>query len=410
MILQTCRRAGASVGAAATLVGVTYSGYLTAVGVAASRALAERERTPLSADSSTRFQLVIPAHNEEAMIAETLQAVMALDYPSDLLDVHVIADNCTDLTALIARSFPVNVHERTAPDARGKGMALRWLIAKLPPGQPSDAIVILDADSIVEPSFLTALSARFERGSQVVQAYYAVRDEASGGEVSLRSAALSVRHLVRPAGRVELGGSSSLYGNGMAFTEEIARTFAWSSHLTEDLEMGLRLLLAGTKVDFEPLAVVRGEMPESRTHANSQHHRWETGRRGVARTYVPRLLNAAQEGSEGGRWIYLDAVFDIAMPPMGTLVATTGAGSLFLALFGRGSSRKAGIAGGSVGIALLVGHVLQSLRLAKAPPEVYRSLLGAPRNIIWKLGVLAESRHTDADEWVRTTRNVEVAG
>jgi len=237
--------------------------------------------------------------------------------------------------------------------------------------------------------------------------HYAVRDEVAGGEVSLRSAAFAVRPLVRPAGRVRLSGSSSLYGNGMAFTEQIARQFPWSSHLTEDLDMGLRLLLAGHRVDFAPDALVRGEMPETRDGATSQHQRWEAGRRSVAVTYMPRLLGAARRKAHDRRWPYIDAAIDISMPPYGSLVAATAAGTAGLALFGRGATRRYGLGAGAASLGMLGWHVLTSLRLADAPPEVYRSLLQAPANIIWKLRVVAGTMREGPADWVRTSRNDE---
>jgi len=406
--LSPLRSVGASLGGLASAVGLSYSVYLTAIGASAARSL-RRPSAPVPPSLTTRFRVLIPAHNEETMIKDTLAAASLLDYPADRFEIHVVADNCTDRTAEIARLCNVQTHERIAPDDPGKGPALSWLIDSLPSGEPSDVIVIIDADSIVEPSFLTALSAHFEQGAEVVQAYYAVRDESLGGEVGLRSAAFAVRHLVRPAGRVGLGGSSSLYGNGMAFTEEVARSFAWSAHLTEDLEMGLRLLLSGKSVGFEPDAVVRGEMPETRDSADSQHERWESGRRSVARSYVPKLANAAMKGVDNKRWPYIDAALDITMPPLGTLVATTGAGSALLALSGQGRARLIGVGGGGISLGLLMAHVVMSLRLAGAPVAVYRSLLRAPGNILWKLRLLWRTRGHQSNEWVRTARNIEVA-
>jgi len=226
-------------------------------------------------------------------------------YPSSLFEVHVVADNCSDRTAAIAQDAGAIVHRRDIPDAPGKGPALMWLLDRLPQGGPGDAIVIVDADTLVDPNMLASFASNFANGATAVQGHYAVRGEGGGGEVDLRSAAFAVRHLVRPAGRVRLGGSSSLYGNGMAFDERIARRFPWSAHLTEDLEMGLRLLLAGERVEFAPGALVRGEMPDSLKGAESQHERWEAGRRSVARRYGPRLLDAARVRTHGKRWAYV---------------------------------------------------------------------------------------------------------
>ena len=128
----------------------------------------------------TRFLVLIPAHNEEALLPATLDSLALLDYPRELYAVHVVADNCDDRTAEIARlkgagATRIEVHERHDPQLRGKGHALRWLLERLwAAGEPHDAVVILDADSVVTPNFLRAMAARLERGERVIQAYYAV--------------------------------------------------------------------------------------------------------------------------------------------------------------------------------------------------------------------------------------------
>ncbi len=408
MTMHALRIAGASAAGAASTAGLGYSLYLTAIGAAASRALTQPAPAAPAGSDGTKFRILIPAHDEELLIKDTIVSARQLEFPKDRFEIHVVADNCSDRTAEIARSLHVHVHERFDPTAPGKGPALAWLLDRLPHGADDDVIVFLDADSLVEPAFLTHLSNRFAAGDRAVQTYYAVRDETAGGEVSLRSAAFAVRHLVRPAGRVQLGGSSSLYGNGMAFVESLAREFVWSPHLTEDLDMGLRMLLAGETVTFEPDAVVRGEMPDTSDAAHSQHERWEVGRRHVARTFVPQLAGAWRRGDHGRRWAYADAAIDITMPPYGTLVAGTAASGAAAGLLGRGRSRAIGAGGSAVALMLLISHVLQSLRLADAPPEVFRSLLRAPRNIAWKLGLLWRSRQSTDGHWIRTTRNPEV--
>ena len=406
MIARALRIGAAAGSAGAALGGVAYSVYLSAVGSAAEVSLRQRDEVA-EQSGRIRFRLLIPAHNEEVLIKDTVAAVQDLDYPAELFEVHVVADNCTDRTAEFARAAGAQVHERTAPEAPGKGPALRWLLDSLPHGGRDDVVIIIDADTIVDSALLNAFAEKFEDGAVAVQGHYAVRDETAGGEVSLRSAAFAVRHLVRPAGRVRLGGSSSLYGNGMAFTEAIARQFPWSAHLTEDLDMGLRLLLAGHRVDFAPDALVRGEMPETLDTATTQHERWEAGRRSVATAYLPRLLGAARRKAHDRRWPYVDAAIDISMPPFGSLVAGTAAGTLGLGMFARGAVRRYGVGAGVVSLGMLGWHVVTSLRLAKAPPEVYRSLLRAPSNILWKLGVVAGTLRDRPADWVRTSRNDE---
>jgi cellulose synthase/poly-beta-1,6-N-acetylglucosamine synthase-like glycosyltransferase len=367
-----------------------------------------------SGTDQLRFVVLIPAHNEERLIGRTLDAVASLDYPPDRFSVHVVADNCSDGTVAIVRSSSIaEVHERRAPDDGGKGPALQWLLRRLwERGDDHDAVVVIDADTTVSPSFLTAMDARLRAGATVVQGYYAVRDPESSTVTAFRAAALAARHYLRPLGRTALGGSSGLHGNGMAFAAFVLKNREWTRHLTEDIELQLELLLEGTKVAFAPDAVVEAEMPATLQASQSQHERWERGRIELTTRYVPALVRRAVRGGPAGRFAYLDAAIDQLVPPFSVLGAlTAGAGAMALL---RATTRRpratahllvvAGVA------AAEAGYVLSALRMVDAPPAVYRSLASAPRAMAWKIGlwlrVVSGQRRV---AWVRTARNDEQA-
>ena len=125
-----------------------------------------------------------------------------------------------------------------------------------------------------------------------MQGQYRVRDPGASTAAALRSAALALRHHLRPLGRTALGGSCGLFGNGMAFRAEVLRARAWTDHLTEDIELQMELLLEGVLVAYAPDAVVEAEMPTTLEGARTQNERWERGRIELARRYVPRLVGA----------------------------------------------------------------------------------------------------------------------
>src|SRR5262245_11617787 len=106
------------------------------------------QRAPRPVDPRFRFAVLIPAHNEELLLPRLLRSLAALQYPPDLFDVHVVADNCSDHTAAVAANAGATVHERLSDEmARGKGFALRWLLERLRCQKPGyDAYVVLDAD------------------------------------------------------------------------------------------------------------------------------------------------------------------------------------------------------------------------------------------------------------------------
>ena len=127
---------------------VVLAGYLTVLTVAA---FLNRSRRAVEGPQTTRFAVLVPAHDEEVLISRTVSNLLAQDYPGGRFDVHVVADNCTDRTAELARAAGAQVHERHDLSARGKGRALRWLLANLKQaGQSYDAYIILEV--ITEPA------------------------------------------------------------------------------------------------------------------------------------------------------------------------------------------------------------------------------------------------------------------
>jgi cellulose synthase/poly-beta-1,6-N-acetylglucosamine synthase-like glycosyltransferase len=383
-------------------------GYLTVLTGAAwiVTLVPSRRRTPERAEP-LRMAVVVPAHDEAAVIGATLAAMAALDYPAGRARVHVVADHCTDDTVAIARAAGVTVHEHVGV-GRGKGTALQWAIERiLADTDPPDVVVIVDADTIVAPGMLRALDRRVSGGAAVVQGQYRVREPGSSPSAGLRAAALALRHHLRPLGRTALGASSGLYGNGMAFRVDVLRGRSWTSHLTEDLELQMELLFDGIRVEYEPAAVVESEMPATLEGSTTQNERWERGRLELARRYVPALLRAALgRHREAGpsRVAAADGALDHVVPPLSVLVALTG--GVAVAGSAVGMARRAGPrpAGWAL-VTLLVVHVASGLVLARVPRSVYRSLVRAPELVLWKVRLWVRMLvRRDEVDWVRTAR------
>lgn len=374
---------------------VSYLLLLTAAAFAARRSTAPRQGNPTS-----RFVIMVPAHNEERLLPELLLNLRQLDYPPELYTVHVVADNCTDRTAELGRQAGAIVHERTDRELRGKGYALEWLLRRIWELEvPHDAVLILDADSVVSPNFLRVMDARLARGERVIQGYYAVRQPDGAWSAGLRAVALIVLHYLRPQGRMVLGGSTGLKGNGMVFAAEILRKHRWSASLTEDIEYHMELILAGERATFAPDAVVWAEMPDSLRAAQSQNERWERGRMEMIRRFVPRLL---RESWQRRSFLLFDAAVEQLIPPFSVV---TGA-SVGVALAALALRSPVGVALAAYVVVGQAIYIFTGLALARAPWPVYRSLLFAPAFVIWKvwlylrllLGIKPRS-------WVRTARN-----
>lgn len=399
-------------------------GYLLVLTVSAWRAA--RRQTPEPGQPAKRFAVLIPAHNEERLLPDLLQNLAQLDYPHELFTVHVVADNCTDQTAVIARQFGAVAHERFNTAEVGKGYALQWLLQRIwASGEPHDAIVILDADTVVSANFLRAMSGRLARGERVIQAYYAVRNPGRSWSVGLRYAALAVLHYLRPLGRTALGGSAGLKGNGMVFAADVMRQIEWTASITEDIEFHMALILSGERVAFASEAVIEAEMPETLAGAASQNVRWERGRMQMMRLYVPKLLQAAgksvRAGQYGRAYLLLDAAMEHLIPPFSVMAALSGlflAVGLALAVLGRVMGMETAVWAANLArinlylaVALILGqliYLLSGLRLVHAPKKVYVALLNIPVFVTWKVWHYGRVLlGFDSHGWIRTARNDE---
>jgi cellulose synthase/poly-beta-1,6-N-acetylglucosamine synthase-like glycosyltransferase len=373
-------------------------GYLLLLTAAALRGA--RRTPPREAAPDRRFLFVVPAHDEERLLPGLLESLKQLDYPAPLYSVYVVADNCADRTAEVARAGGAVVYERQDDQRVGKGYALQWLLRRIwERGEPHDAVVILDADSVVSSNFLRVMDVHLAHGEQTIQAYYAVRDPERSWSVSLRSVALAAIHYLRPLGRMALGGSTGLKGNGMVFAADVLRRHPWPASLTEDIEYHMTLILDGERVTFAPDAVVWAEMPATLATARTQNARWERGRLEMLRRYVPHLMREAWTRRS---FLLLDAAVEQLIPPL-AILATASVLCLSAAALAHSSL------GVALGMALIAGqaiYILAGLKMAQVSRKVYQSLLYAPIFILWKIWlytrVLIRPKRI---EWVRTARN-----
>ena len=225
--------------------------------------------------------VIIPAHNEEKNIIRTVEAIMACNYPANRFEVYVIADNCTDHTALYARTAGALAFERFDTVNRGKGQALDWFLKNHDEIYcHTDIITIIDADVAPDRNYLHEISATFNNPEiQAVQAYNGVSNPDAGWRPALIDAAFNVFNHLRMAGSFKLSGTAVLKGNGMAFRTNLLQRYGWPCHsIVEDMEFTLLLLQDGISVHYNPDAVIRSEMVTSGKSASTQRSRWEGGR------------------------------------------------------------------------------------------------------------------------------------
>ena len=262
-----------------------------------------------------RFTFIIPAHNEEKLITRTLESIFNVRYPKNLYNVVVVADNCTDSTADLARISGAIVHERFDTGKQGKGAALNWIIARVTQGNNvCDAYIFIDADSTISPNFINEMDHQLDLGHHAIQASSRVRETADSGKGKLIAIAYFLFNHIRPLGRSRLGFSVGLRGNGMCFDRSLISRIYWNEKsLVEDLDLANRLLTEGISVAFCPNAVVSSELPTMQAGVNSQRMRWERGRLVSSFNELPNLLKRAVVGRQIG---LLESAFDLMLPPL----------------------------------------------------------------------------------------------
>ncbi|MGH3471708.1 MAG: glycosyltransferase family 2 protein [Nocardioidaceae bacterium] len=376
--------------------------YLLVLAIAALF-LRDRHEVELT---TTRILVLVPAHDEAGLICRCLHSLRHQDYPIDLCRTVVIADNCSDATAMLAREAGAEVMVRTDRLHIGKGHALRWAMDQLLSGAFSpfdfepDAFAIVDADSVADPGLLRRLSAS---GCPVAQGDYSVLCDSDSPRVQLRAAAFLLFHRVRFSGRAALGLPCSLVGNGMLLSREVIEANPWNACTgAEDLEYTLALRHAGVRPAFVRNAHIEGPMPATHRGEQVQRERWEGGRLHLAGRELPALLREALNG----RFSNLDAAIDLLVPPLGTLALGIGAAALpLVVLLFAGLAPVAALVPTVVASAGLAGFVLLGMVAADASWDMYRSLVYAPRFLVEKAaGTGRVLRSRPAHTWVRTER------
>ncbi len=237
----------------------------------------KKQFTGLLSQPHSRFVFVVPAHNEESGITATIQSLLSVQYPRELFDVVVVADNCTDATAEKARAAGAICLERYDVQNRGKGYALRYAFTELLP-KGYDAVVVVDADTVVSSNFLSVLDARLDRGERVIQAYYGV----SNPDESILTYLFQVGNLIENklfwVPKQDYGLPIVLRGNGMCFASDILITHPWNAFsIVEDTEYGLLLIKNGIRIHFAADIGVFATQPETLQQAFAQRVRWASG-------------------------------------------------------------------------------------------------------------------------------------
>jgi cellulose synthase/poly-beta-1,6-N-acetylglucosamine synthase-like glycosyltransferase len=379
--------------------------FLTASALIAR--LREPRKTPDRDAAVTKFSVLIPAHDEELVIADCLKSLTSFDYPADMYRVYVIADNCTDGTAKIASSMGAQVMERFDDSKRGKPFALDWALTRLLKEDKgwTDSVVVFDADTQADGQFLRYMDEKLRGGALVMQGQYNLHNPFDNWRTGLLYSALLLHNRLRPLARQAMGWTTLLKGNGMCFSRQVVERFGWKAYgLAEDIEYTTMLLDAGIRVESVPRAVLYAQAPQTSKQADSQRMRWEGGRLALARRDGLRLLRTALRHRSLAR---LDWAMDLLTPPMGILIGLP----IVMLVINVPLSLLLGwpLVGASWGwLGLLLGagvYVVGGLMISGAQRKAYVYLLCTPLFLVWKLKVYATMLLGRGPRgWVRTER------
>ncbi|MBU4272659.1 MAG: glycosyltransferase family 2 protein [Planctomycetes bacterium] len=255
-----------------------------------ARLLGARAFAPAGANATHTFAIVIPAHNEEQVITNVLRSCAGLDYPANKFQVFVIADNCSDCTAEVAGNSPATCLERNDAKRTGKGYALEWAFDHILP-MGHDAVVVLDADCLIDKHALRVFDRCLEEGNRVLQANYVL----SNPDASPISYVARVGNVLEYdffyAPKSTLGLAVMLVGTGMVFHRKVLQDYPWRAYsLVEDAEYTLTLVRHGVHVRFVANVNVFQAGVDRIQQLTVQRARWAGGTLRLGKQSAVRLI------------------------------------------------------------------------------------------------------------------------
>ncbi len=252
---------------------------------------------PFLKKKNHRFMAIIPAHNEESVILNLIESLKQQNYPKELLDIYVIADNCTDNTAEIARKAGAIVYERFEPEKKTKGYAMQWFLAKkIEENAPYDAFCVFDADNIVDKEFIKNMNKKLCQGEEVVQGYRDIKNPTDNWITAGYAIFYWTMNRFYHLARYNLGLSPLINGTGFMVKFDVIKPEGWNTKtLTEDIEFSLKNIIKGRKLGWAVDAKVYDEQPLGFIQSWKQRSRWTVGHIQCIQHYTKDLMLAVKK-------------------------------------------------------------------------------------------------------------------
>ena len=264
--------------------------WLYNIGVSAC-ALIKFKDKPLKFYKKHKFMAIIPAHNEEGVVVNLINSLKAQNYPKELLDIYVIADNCTDNTAEVAKNAGAIVYERFDSINKTKGYAMQWFLKqKIEENADYDAFCVFDADNVAMPDFIKNMNKKLCQGEEVVQGYRDIKNPTDSWIASGYALFYWTMHRFYHLARYNIGLSPLLNGTGFMVKFDAIKPDGWKTEtLTEDIEFSLINMVKGKKLGWATDAVVFDEQPIGFRQSWTQRMRWSVGHIQCFKIYTKQL-------------------------------------------------------------------------------------------------------------------------
>ena len=252
---------------------------------------------PLKVVKDHKFMAIIPAHNEEAVVGNLIESLKNQNYNRELYDIYVIADNCTDNTKKVAEKAGAIVYERFDNEKQTKGYALDWFLQqKIKENADYDAVLVFDADTIVDKNFITNMNKKLCQGEEVVQGYRDIKNPTDNWITAGYALFYWSMHRFYHLARYNIGLSPLLNGTGFMVKFDVVKPNGWDTEtLTEDIEFSLKQIIKGKKLGWATDAIVYDEQPTSFKQSWSQRSRWTVGHMQCLKVYTGQLAKAVKE-------------------------------------------------------------------------------------------------------------------
>ncbi len=358
-----------------------------------------------TADSIHRFAILVPAHNEEMLVANICKSLADLQYPKDSYKVYVIADNCMDNTVEICREYPVNILIRKDDAKLGKGYAIDFGLKNVPLDS-YDAVLIIDADNFVDGNLLVELNKLLNGGEQAIQCYNTVGNRDESWFTQLLYVSRTINNVLYHFSKYKLGLSSYLMGNGICFSTLLLKKRGWTAFsIGEDWEYYAQLLDDGIRIAFAAHAKVYHQESKSLDQATSQRLRWSSGRFYVAKKLGLRLL---LKGLKRLDWLLIDGSLPLLLPNYSLLLNLSLITFLAVLVVDLPAGKHAMLAALSAVLAGQFVLLWLGMLLSGKVVKIIKALFFVPFFLLWKMAIdfISFTGIYRGRKWVRTKRHI----